>query len=976
MATKSPGVYFTEVDNTLYSNATTDSTSTCVAIIGFATKGPIGTPTEITSASVFKKTFGEPIEGQYSGLAALNVLNSKGRVLYTRIADTKATTSKVVIKNGSSAVDGYTYFNDNSDIIVGTSNFSNQKIYTFDLTDTSSDGSLSKTFYVRSPNSAKSKMTLSNVYSQIAEQLSSTAGEFEFSDGSNKAGYYSYKIQETTDGGSNWTSINDNDLFMYLGTDSVSSSKLLTTLQSSISYGAPAQMKIIIDNDGAATGESNSGVAAGTYQFGMVVNGSAVQTLSVTFEPSDGTTLTYNDIADQLTSYISKAGYSNIYCYFEEGSLADTSSLVFINRTGTVAVTSINSEDGKQPSATDLFVYKDTSYIKTQSLTGTGISYILQTGESSTDYSIFDPRNASYVEFKGISVYNTETDAAETSINTDGFSLSYNSYTDSVVLTTSSTGSLYGVKIVDGDLGKGFVTSSGIDTICCLLGQPALSSTVSRSDKYIKFTCTSGIEYPVLSVESSSDDSSDDNEEYQNTDYFGDLYSLLGESTNVSGSYEVPSSQKDIIVFEAKEKGEGTIGTEVEVYTNTSATDSTIKYHYIDIIVNGTVKETFEKVSYDYYDDSNFVNLINSDSESGGSSYVQVVVVKNNADSDDIELSDGTYTIGEAASDDSVAYDNTTMEETDYNSYDYMVGDNGIVDDPEDLMSELIEDPENSTLANRDLYNYKILITPDCISEDIQNEAITLCETLGDSFYIADPPLGLTVASAVKWHNGKGGYGRNNCLSTKYAATYWPWGKIYNSYDSKYEWVMPSVFMAAKYCSVDYNYGSWYAPAGETNGILSIEDIEKYPNKTDRDSMYLGTNRVNPIIKYNDGSIIVFGEKTLYRDNSTLTKIHTRRMLIDIKQKLKNSLRGFIFLPSDTANLSKISAYAKSIMATYKTGGGVSSYTVTCDSTNNTTETLQQDIVYLDVTCVPVGCIEEVEVTLTLNSSTSTVSES
>ena len=62
-------------------------------------------------------------------------------------------------------------------------------------------------------------------------------------------------------------------------------------------------------------------------------------------------------------------------------------------------------------------------------------------------------------------------------------------------------------------------------------------------------------------------------------------------------------------------------------------------------------------------------------------------------------------------------------------------------------------------------------------------------------------------------------------------------------------------------------------------------------------------------------------------------------------------------------------------METYKTGGGVTSYSVVCDSSNNSTETLQQDIVYLDAAMVPVGSMEEIKVTLTLNKSDSSTTE-
>ena len=83
MATKSPGVYMNTIDNTEYTNATTVS-GTNVAVVGYATKGPIGVPTVINSYSNFKKIFGSPTSVGYSSMAVKNVLSAGGGILFER----------------------------------------------------------------------------------------------------------------------------------------------------------------------------------------------------------------------------------------------------------------------------------------------------------------------------------------------------------------------------------------------------------------------------------------------------------------------------------------------------------------------------------------------------------------------------------------------------------------------------------------------------------------------------------------------------------------------------------------------------------------------------------------------------------------------------------------------------------------------------------------------------------------------------
>ena len=97
MAFKSPGIYFTEIDNTEYTNPAAEINTT-VAIIGFAKKGPIGEPTEINSYSDFKSIFGTPLTGTYAGLAVRSILSAGGTVPFVRIAnESLASKSNVIL---------------------------------------------------------------------------------------------------------------------------------------------------------------------------------------------------------------------------------------------------------------------------------------------------------------------------------------------------------------------------------------------------------------------------------------------------------------------------------------------------------------------------------------------------------------------------------------------------------------------------------------------------------------------------------------------------------------------------------------------------------------------------------------------------------------------------------------------------------------------------------------------------------------
>ena len=180
MAFKSPGIYFTEIDNTEYTNPAAEINTT-VAIIGFAKKGPIGEPTEINSYSDFKSIFGAPITGTYAGLAVRSILSAGGTVLFVRIADESlASKSNVILKNSSESTKGALIVNNKNAITVGQvingKTFKNGELYCSYVKDSSNDKK--KTVMLRTPSSGR--FTLSDLVEQFNKGLKNQFGFTEY----------------------------------------------------------------------------------------------------------------------------------------------------------------------------------------------------------------------------------------------------------------------------------------------------------------------------------------------------------------------------------------------------------------------------------------------------------------------------------------------------------------------------------------------------------------------------------------------------------------------------------------------------------------------------------------------------------------------------------------------------------------------------------------------------------------------------
>ena len=1072
MAFKSPGIYFTEIDNAEYTNPAAEINTT-VAIIGFAKKGPIGEPTEINSYSDFKSTFGTPITGTYAGLAVRSVLSAGGTVLFVRIADESlASKSNVILKNSSESTKGALIVNNKNAITVGQvingKTFKNGELYCSYVKDSSNDKE--KRVMLRTPSVGR--FTLSDLIEQfnkgLKEQFGFTEYTFKNPIESNYRVFGIKKGEEDSIVGPYFVGL----------TASESGDLVATEINNVIAKGTnpyqilkPCQYynitdgKIKLNTDSTysslKTKEENDiesaylegNVVHGTYRFYIKKENQDDKIVIKVEIPTSEVNITFKEIAELIDNVLVSKNIGIRCKLIYDKKYNDGNSL------GTEATSDLNSLS---------FLFFSTDYVNFEILpffedTGTNKSYkkslFMPVFKNESEESIFAVESynsnklpyvrlnvgVDTVEEEWIDRSGAEIDAPEyptslalyvkkpvsSTAENDKVStvVSFDKgYTENLIFTVANEEKALNTKIKISDytfdVGIGGdpifandnylfqrnlepVSSVSVEASNLYLsvanenkgaigkyvrsyeGEEGLKNvTITRgSDQRIYINQTDGLDTPEII---------EDNEftTYSLLDLFGRLtsetefennnYAVGKDSVLIrkEGSEGVSAEKNDMIIFTAKEYGSGTTNVGIEIYTSVSPFDENEKSHYIDLYVDGIKKESWEDVSYNPESDKYFEKLINDDPENGGSAYVNVAVKRGSKLSGEVEVpetasltSSGIIYLGSSINDKSVSYDDSTAEkETEYQYYDYKLGNDGIPSgDVSDLFMNAM-DTETSGLSNKDLYSWHILITPDDgQKEDIQNAAIELCEYMEDAIYIADPPQGLSRDGVINWHNGSSQQ-RTTALQSNYCCTYWPWAKVYNAIESKYQYVMPSIVMAAQFCKVDNNYGPWYAPAGATNGYCStVLDLEvnskdkRYPNKIDRDKLYLDQNRINPFLKLRNGNVLAYGEKTCQRKNSTLTKIHTRRMLIALKKELNAAIKGYIFQPTIAENINKIRNSVTTIMETYKNGGAVDSYNI--DTSMNTTETLQQDILYIAISCVPVGCIEQVEITFTLNKS-------
>ena len=96
--------------------------------------------------------------------------------------------------------------------------------------------------------------------------------------------------------------------------------------------------------------------------------------------------------------------------------------------------------------------------------------------------------------------------------------------------------------------------------------------------------------------------------------------------------------------------------------------------------------------------------------------------------------------------------------------------------------------------------NISIAAIPGVTTQSVQNAFVTLAESSKNFLAIVSPPYGFNeVQDAIQWINGQDAGTRDAALNSSYAAVYWPWVQVFNSFAAADQWYDPAIF-AARQC--------------------------------------------------------------------------------------------------------------------------------------------------------------------------------
>ena len=266
--------------------------------------------------------------------------------------------------------------------------------------------------------------------------------------------------------------------------------------------------------------------------------------------------------------------------------------------------------------------------------------------------------------------------------------------------------------------------------------------------------------------------------------------------------------------------------------------------------------------------------------------------------------------------------------------------------------------------------NISIAVVPGVTDDNVQNELVTLAETSKNFLALISPPYALgSVQSAIDWLNGKGV--RTAAVNSSYAAAYWPWVQVFNSFAGAEEWYDPAIFAARQCVFTDSVAEPWFAPAGLSRGRLTKPtDTEQSLNQGDRDTMY--SNALNPITKDPTGGIVIFGQKTTQRTPTALDRVNVRRLMIFVRKTLLSLGKPFQFEPNDQFTWELVEQAITPFLSDLIARRAITEGAVVCNATTNTPLRVDRNELWCSVSIKPTKVAETVvfEVNLTSQSAT------
>ena len=266
-------------------------------------------------------------------------------------------------------------------------------------------------------------------------------------------------------------------------------------------------------------------------------------------------------------------------------------------------------------------------------------------------------------------------------------------------------------------------------------------------------------------------------------------------------------------------------------------------------------------------------------------------------------------------------------------------------------------------LAEKSDVDIQLLAIPGMRDAGISDYAIDKTEERFDALYIMDMPAydhdsNLVTKSTQETSvtNTSAALADRN-VDSSFVATYFPDVVLQ---DGETNVVAPSSVAVLGAMSLNDSVAHpWYAPAGFARGALPTAiEPSVYLNRPNMDVLY--DTDINPITTFpNSGdSVVIFGQKTMLQAQSALDRVNVRRLLIDVRRKVRTVASSVLFEPNRESTLARFSSLVNPILGRIQQQQGLDRYKVVIDTTTTTQQDVENNTIRGKIFLQPTKSIE------------------
>lgn len=278
-------------------------------------------------------------------------------------------------------------------------------------------------------------------------------------------------------------------------------------------------------------------------------------------------------------------------------------------------------------------------------------------------------------------------------------------------------------------------------------------------------------------------------------------------------------------------------------------------------------------------------------------------------------------------------------------------------------------------MSNKTYSDISLLAIPDVRHPSVTDYTLSSMQTKFDALYIMDVELKddnnsfITASiSSDSYPSVNVGYTttrfRNRGINNSFGAAYFPDTLVSVDPGTGVAETMRlpvSTMVLGAYGQNDRIGYAWNAPAGYVRAVIPAEQLSTVFLAENVDTVY--DAGINPLVSTPGAGIIINGQRTTLTEGSALDRVNVRRLLIEVRRRVKAVAFTLLFEPNREATITRFNSLVTPIMKQVQSQRGVERYRVQIDTTTTTQADIENNTIRGKIFLQPTKSAEFVSIT-------------